>query len=424
MDIRNACRKSASIGLQLILVFLLSSAAFGQGDKERLQKTKKQLEDEIRYTNDLLEKTKQSKQVSMERLKILNQRIRSREALIATINKELGEIDMNIQVDNVQLDHMSKQLKALKDDYSRMIYQAYRTMNGRNKLMFIFSSKDFNQAWQRIKYYQQYSAYRRKQAEHIENTTQAISIQRKDMEARKQEKLSLFETQQKEKVKLDLEKQDKAKTVKELSGKEKQLIASLKTKQQAAARLEYEIEKLIATEIRASEDRMRKTEGTEKKPAGHIVSGPATYEMTPRERELSSSFASNRGRLPWPCEKGFISGTFGEHPHPVLERVKVKNNGVDITTEPNAQVKAVFNGKVSKVMSFPNLNNVVIVRHGEYLSVYSNLEVVNVREGQDVTTRQAIGKVHTNAEEQKTELHFEIWKGKLIQNPESWLAGR
>ncbi|MEI7491531.1 MAG: peptidoglycan DD-metalloendopeptidase family protein [Bacteroidota bacterium] len=417
-------RKSAFISLHLVLVFLLAIAAYAQVDKEKLQKTKKQLEDEIRYTTELLEKTKASKQVSMEKLKILNQRIRVREALIATINKELGQIDMNIQVENVELDRMSKQLKALKTDYARMIYQAYRTMNGRNKLMFIFSAKDFNQAWQRIRYYQQYSEYRRRQAERIESTTHVINDQRKDLESKKQEKLTLFETQQKEKVKLDLEKQDKAKTVKELSSKEKQLVSTLKTKQQAAARLQYEIEKLIATEIRASEERMQKTTGYEKKPAGHIVSGPATYEMTPREKELSSSFASNRGRLPWPCEKGFISGTFGEHAHPVLERVKVKNNGVDITTEPNSQVKAVFNGRVSKVMSFPNLNNVVIVRHGEYLTVYSNLDVVNVKEGQEVTTRQAIGKVHYNTEEQKTELHFEIWKGKMIQNPENWLAGR
>ncbi|MCX6242168.1 MAG: peptidoglycan DD-metalloendopeptidase family protein [Bacteroidetes bacterium] len=424
MITRNCCRNSAIFGLQLILIFLLSVAAFGQTDKEKLQKTKKQLEDEIRYTNDLLEKTKQSKQVSMERLKILNQRIRSREALIATINTELGQIDMNIQVENVELDRMSQQLKALKTDYARMICHAYRTMNGRNKLMFIFSAKDFNQAWQRIKYYQQYSEYRRRQAERIESTTHVIDSQRKDLEAKKQEKLTLFETQQKEKVKLDLEKQDKAKTVKELSSKEKQLIATLKTKQQAAARLQYEIEKLISAEISASEERMRRSEGKEKKPASHIVSGPATYEMTPSERNLSSSFAANRGRLPWPCDRGFISGTFGEHPHPVLERVKVKNNGVDITTQPNAQVKAVFNGKVSKIMSFPNLNNVVIVRHGEYLTVYSNLEIVSVKEGQEVTTRQAIGKVQTNVDEQKTELHFEIWKGKIIQNPESWLAGR
>jgi len=420
----NTCRRIFSLSFPLGLILLFSVVAFGQMDKEKLQKTKKQLEDEIRYTTDLLEKTKQSKQVSVERLKILNQRIRSREALISTINRELSQIDMNLQVENVELDRMSRQLNALKSDYARMIYHAYRTMNGRNKLMFIFSARDFNQAWQRIKYYQQYSAYRRRQVERIEGTTKVINDQRKDMEAKKQEKLTLFETQQREKLKLDLEKQEKAKTVKELSSKEKQLITTLKTKQQAAARLQYEIEKLIAAEIRASEDRMRKSEGTVKKPSGRIVSGPATYEMTPREKELSSSFASNRGRLPWPCDRGFISGTFGEHPHPVLDKVKVKNNGIDITTEQNAQVKAVFNGKVSKVMSFPNLNNVVIVRHGEYLTVYSNLDVVSVREGQDVTTRQAIGKVHTSTEEQKTELHFEIWKGKMIQNPESWLAGR
>jgi len=424
MKLITGYRKTALLVLQVMLVFLLPVMAFAQADKERLQKTKKQLEEEIRYTTDLLEKTKASKQVSVEKLKILNQRIRSREALIATINRELSQIDMNIQVENVELDRMSKQLKALKNDYARMIYHAYRTMNGRNKLMFIFSARDFNQAWQRIKYYQQYSEYRRRQASRIESTTQVINKQRIDLETKKQEKLSLFETQQKEKVKLDLEKQEKAKTVKELSSKEKQLMATLKTKQQAAARLQYEIEKLIASEIRASEDRMRKTEGGEKKPSGKIVPGPAVYEMTPGEKQLSSSFASNRGRLPWPCEKGFISGTFGEHPHPVLDRVKIKNNGVDITTEPNASVKAVFNGKVSKVMSFPNLNNVVIVRHGEYLTVYSNLDVVTVKEGQEVSTKQTIGKVHFNTEEQKTELHFEIWKGKIIQNPESWLAGR
>lgn len=411
-------------GLLLLLVLVIPFPSSAQADKEKLQKTKRQLEDEIRYTTDLLEKTKQSKQASVEKLKILNQRIRSRESLIAAINKELSQIDMNIQVENVELDRMSKQLKALKEDYARMIYHAYRTMNGRNKLMFIFSAKDFNQAWQRMKYYQQYSEYRRRQAIRIENTTHIINDQRRDLEAKKQEKLSLFEVQQKEKAKLDLEKQEKAKTVKELSSKEKQLMATLKTKQQAAARLQYEIEKLIAAEIRASEERMKKTDGSDKKSGGKIVSGPAVYEMTPRERELSTSFAANRGRLPWPCEKGFISGTYGEHAHPVLDRVKVKNNGVDITTEPNAQVRAVFNGKVSKVMSFPNLNNVIIVRHGEYLTVYSNLDVVSVREGQEVTTRQSIGRVHYNADEQKTELHFELWKGKMIQNPESWLAGR
>jgi len=139
---------------------------------------------------------------------------------------------------------------------------------------------------------------------------------------------------------------------------------------------------------------------------------------------LSSSFSANRGRLPWPCDRGFISGSFGEHAHPVLEYIKVKNNGIDIMTERGSQVKSVFNGRVSRVLSLPNLNRVVIIRHGEYLTVYSNLGEVSVRDGQEVTAKQNIGQVFTNPDDQKTELHFEIWRGKVIQNPENWLAGR
>jgi murein DD-endopeptidase MepM/ murein hydrolase activator NlpD len=145
--------------------------------------------------------------------------------------------------------------------------------------------------------------------------------------------------------------------------------------------------------------------------------------LTNDEQVLSSSFASNKGKLPWPSEHGVITGRFGEHPHPVLKYVKVKNNGIDISTEKGALVRTVFNGKVSRVMSFPNLNKVVIIRHGEYLTVYSNLEEVNVKDGQTVTTKQLIGKIHTNPEDSKTDLHFEIWLGKSTQDPQEWLSG-
>ena len=203
-------------------------------------------------------------------------------------------------------------------------------------------------------------------------------------------------------------------------------MTTLKAKQQAAQRLENEIEKLIAEEIRASEDRAQKTAAKDNKTGNITRPTPRgnTMELTPREQQLSSSFASNRGRLPWPCERGFISSPFGEHKHPVLEYVKVKNNGVDIMTERGSLVKAVSNGRVSRGMSFANLNRVVIIRHGDYLTVYSNLSEVSVRDGQEVSAKQAIGRVFTNPDEQKGELHFEIWRGKVIQNPEDWLAGR
>jgi septal ring factor EnvC (AmiA/AmiB activator) len=413
----------------LMMVFLLSLVpVYPQAtkDKEKLQRTKQKLEEEIRYTNDLLQKTQKNKETSLNKLQILAKQIRSREALIAAINRELNDVQVTMAVDSIQISRMSKQLRDLKLEYARMINYAYRTMNGHNQLMFIFSARDFNQAYQRMKYYQQYASYRRKQAERIESTQKAINAHRKDLEEVKIQKMDLVQSKLTEKQKLDREKTEKAKAVKELSAKEKQLLATLKTKQQAAQKLENAIEKLIADDIRASEERMRKKEAKENKPVTtpKAKGTSPSIDFTPREKELSSSFSANRGRLPWPCDNGFISGSFGEHAHPVLEHVKVKNNGIDIMTGQGSAVKSVFGGKVSRVMSFAGLNNVVIIRHGEYLTVYSNLDDVSVRDGQEVTVKQSIGKVHTNAGEQKSELHFELWKGKVIQNPEDWLAGK
>lgn len=411
----------------LIFLWILagSVAVFGQAskEKERLERTRQQLENEIRYTTDLLEKTKQSKQTSLNKLQLLTRQIRSREALIAAIDKELNEVDLKIAVENVEIDRMSRQLRQLKDEYARMIRYAYRNMNGQNKLMFIFSAKDFNQAYRRMKYYQQYATYRRMQAERIETTQTAINRQRKELEEIKSKKLTLIESQKAEKQKLDREKTEKAKSVKALSSKEKQLLSTLRTKQQAAQRLEFAIQKLIADEIKASEARAAKSEGKNRKSAGSPGSGNV-LELTPVERELSTSFSANRGRLPWPTERGYISGSFGQHDHPVLEYVKVKNNGIDIMTQRGAAVRAVFNGRVSRVLSMTGINKVVIIRHGEYLTVYSNLGEVSVREGQQITARQQIGRVFTDPDEQRSELHFEIWRGKTIQNPETWLAGR
>jgi septal ring factor EnvC (AmiA/AmiB activator) len=419
--------RNATWPLMVFLCFMLT-AAFSQSskDKEKLQRTKQKLEEEIRYTTDLLQKTQKNKETSLNKLQLLARQVRSREALISAINRELNDVQVTMAVDSIQINRMSKQLRDLKSEYARMIYYAYRTMNGHNKLMFIFSARDFNQAYQRLKYYQQYASYRRQQAVRIESTQKTINAHRENLAEIKNQKLNLVQSKLSEKQKLDREKTEKAKAVKELSSKEKQLLATLKTKQQAAQRLENAIEKLIADDIKASEERTRKKVAKEKKPATAqkaTASQPA-MDFTPKEQELSSSFSANRGRLPWPCDKGFISGSFGEHAHPVLEHVKVKNNGIDIITEQGSNVKSVFGGKVSRVMSFPSLNNVVIIRHGEYLTVYSNLDEVSVKDGQEVALKQTIGKVHTNSGDQKSELHFELWRGKVIQNPESWLAGR
>ena len=406
------------IFLAFVIAFIIPNPSSAQVSKEKLQKTKKQLEDDIKYTARLLEETQHTKQNSLNRIILLNRQIEKRESLISTISQEVDRIQVQLELQHKQIDGMSTELKKMKDEYARMIYYAYKNLNAYNRLLFIFSAEDFNQAYHRLLYYQQYSAYRRTQAELIRNARISLTGKQRQLELTMQEKLTLVRSGESEKNQLTQEKEEKDKAVAQLTRKEKDLESALREKQKNADKLEKEIEKIITAEIKAAAVKAKKKETKNK-----METTKTEIMLTNAEQVLSSSFASNKGRLPWPSERGVITGTFGEHPHPVLKYVKVKNNGIDISTEKGASVRTVFNGKVSRVMSFPNLNKVVIIRHGEYLTVYSNLEEVNVKDGQDVSTRQVIGKVHTNAEDSKTELHFEIWLGKTIQDPQAWLAG-
>jgi septal ring factor EnvC (AmiA/AmiB activator) len=403
-----------------ILVIAGHNSNIAQNTKENLQKTKKQLEQEIKYTNMLLEQTQKSKQTSLNKLLLINRQIEKREALVEAINSEIDQIEEEIGIQAVQIRHLSDELKKMKDEYAKMIYYANKNLNIFNRIMFIFAAEDFNQAFHRLRYYQQYSSYRRTQAEIIRKTQIELTQKIMDLEETKNQKATLAQSKEQEKNKLIGEKEIKNNAVQELSKKEKQLVATLRDKQENAQKLQREIEKLIAEEIKESAIRAKKTAKAENKPKPEITE--SKIMLTPVEMELSSSFASNKGKLPWPSEKGIVTGVFGEHAHPVLKYVKVKNNGIDITTDEGANVRSVFNGKVCSVMSFPNLNKVVIVRHGEFLTVYSNLEEVNVTDGQEISTKQLIGKVHTSEDDSKTEYHFEIWLGKTIQNPQEWLS--
>ena len=395
--------------------------SYPQESKEKLQKTKSQLEEEIRYTTRLLEQTHQTKQNSLNKVLLLNKQIEKRQSLISTISGEVDQIQVQMELQHRQIGSLSEELKKMKNEYARMIYYAYKNLNAYNRLLFIFSAEDFNQAYRRLLYYQQYSAYRRTQAELIRDAQMKIDRKQKELEETREQKLTLVRSEETEKGHLTEEMEDKDKTVQQLSLKEKELQTSLQEKQKATEKLEQEINKLIASEIRAAAERAKKTDNRDAKTK--MKTGSTEIMLTNDEQILSSSFASNKGKLPWPSEHGVITGTFGEHPHPVLKYVKVKNNGIDISTEKGASVRAVFSGKVSRVMSFPNLNKVVIIRHGEYLTVYSNLDEVSVKDGQPVTTKQLIGKVHTNPDDSRTDLHFEIWLGKTTQDPQEWLSG-
>jgi murein hydrolase activator len=407
--------------LMLIVAFLIPVMVSSQDTREKLQKTKKQLEDEIHYTAKLLEETHRTKENSLNKVILLNRQIEKRQLLINNISGEVDQIQVQMTLQQQRLTSLSEELKKMKSEYAKMIYYAYKNLNAYNRLLFVFSAEDFNQAYHRLLYYQQYSAYRRTQAELIRDAQMMLNRKQKELEETREQKLTLGRSEESEKFQLTQEKEEKDKAVRQLSQKEKELESALRAKQKTAEKLTHEIEKLIAAEIKAAAERAKKTTGRDAK--SKMTTTPTEIMLTNDEQILSSSFATNKGKLPWPSERGVITGRFGEHPHPVLKYVKVKNNGIDISTEKGASVRSVFNGKVSRVMSFPNLNKVVIIRHGEYLTVYSNLDEVNVKDGQNVTTRQVIGKIHTNPEDSRTDLHFEIWLGKTIQDPQEWLTG-
>jgi murein hydrolase activator len=402
--------------LRFILLTIMSGFLSGvplmvnaQERKTKLQQEIKKIEEEINYSAKLLEETKKSKSTTVNQLVIIKNKIESRERLIQSINEEIAGIDKQIVQNNKTLQTLRDDLAKLKDEYARMIYSAYKNRSSFDRLMFIFSARDFNQAYKRIKYFQQYSSYRQNQAGMIEQTQSEINEMIAALEINRSEKIQLASALKDEQSKLSQERENQNVVYRNLTQKEKDLLKAIREKEKAAKKLQSEIEKLIAEEIRLAS----RKEGT-------TTSG--LFALTPAELKLSADFEQNQGGLPWPVERGIISGHFGEHQHPVLKQVKTKNNGIDILTDPGMDARAIFGGEVTRIMLIPNYNYVIMIRHGEFLSVYSNIDEVFVEKGETIQIRQKLGRIHSDTKESKTELHFELWKGKTLLNPELWLA--
>lgn len=405
-------KKAVTILAMVLLWVFFITPLHAQDKKAQLQQKKAKIEEEINYTNKLLKETKKSKQASLNQLVLLNKQINKRQELISVISSEINNLDNRINQTSDTIQHLTQTISRLKDEYARMIYYAGKNRNAYSRLMFIFSAHDFNQAYQRLKYFQQYSSYRQNQVRIIKENQVILSQKLGLLEKQKRDKLSLKQMEEGEKKKLTVEKNDQDKTVKNLSQKEKDLLKKLRDSEKAARKLQQAIENLIAEEIKKASAAAKKA-GTKPTPENK-------FGLTPTEIQLSSSFAGNKGRLPWPTEKGIISSTFGEHPHPVLKGIKTKNNGIDISTSAGESARAIFDGEVTSTMTLPSYNNVVIVRHGEFLTVYSNLGQLFIKKGDKVKTKQRIGVIQSD-ENGKTRIHFELWQGKNIQNPESWI---
>jgi murein hydrolase activator len=394
-----------NIYISFLFVFFVSVFANAQ-TKSDLQNDKAQIEKELSYTNQLLNKTRSEKKTSMNELYVIDNKIKNRNAMIRNINKEIGQIDKSIVNINDSIAILEKELQILKDEYALIIQNTWNNKNSYKRLSYIFAAKDLNQAFKRIAFFKYYSDKRKQYYNDILKISMQLQYQQDALLINKNSKKSLVDEKEVENAALKVEQTEKNMVIQDLSKKEKELAKKIKEQQKALDKLKKEIEAIIAAEIKARNK------------------NSSRLELTPEEKIISSEFAGNKGKLPWPCERGIITEQFGEHPHPVLKNIKVNLNGIRILTESKSFARSVFNGKVTKIMNVPQFNNVVIVRHGDYLTVYSNLSEVLVNVGDNVSTKQNIGVIYNDPSENTAKLHFEIWKDTTPVNPELWIKSK
>ena len=422
--------------LHIILVLLLLalvSPTFGQKtkgkSKKQLQSEITSLQKEISTANQLLKKTKKDKEMTLNEVNLLDKKIKQRENLIKAYNQQIAVLDEEINTGQSNIKTLNSDLKKLRKEYAKMIVFANKNRSHYDMLGFVFASKDFNQAFRRLRYIREFNEARKVKIDQIVSTERRINDEVEASQKAREEQAAMLKDEKAQQEALQKEKKDLNGQVAKLKKKEGSIQQDIKNKQQQAKKLQKAIDDIIAEEIRkanAEAERKRKEEAKKNANKGKATTAPAPKEkgmaLTPAEKTLSSNFVNNKGNLPWPVERGVISSSFGKHASVVSDKVTVTNNGIDIATTEGAQARAVFEGEVASVVKLTGANTVVIIRHGEYFTVYSNLENVTVKRGDKVKTKQNIGTVHTNKTEDKTELHFELLKEQNRQNPANWLS--
>lgn len=409
--------------LGIIICFLgMSGVATGQSKKAELTNEKKKLEQEIAQQRALLKQTQKSKKASLREVQLISSQVKKQEKLIATINGEISAIDGEIEANTQEITHLESQLDVLKKNYAQAVYVTYKYRHVLNKASFIVSAESIGQAVRRMRYLQTYATSLEKDVQRIQQTQNDLRQKEADLQQSRQDKQQLLQDGTRRKEQLARQQQEKNQIVSKLKKQESQIQKEINKKIQRQKAVNAAINKIIKEEIAKS----NKNAAATKKPAasGSSSSGstaaPAHLALTPVESALAADFESNKGNLPWPVEKGSIVTPFGPYSHSEISSVRIPNDGVNIVTEKGGRVRAVFNGTVSGIASIGE-SKVVIIRHGNYLSVYSNLGSVSVQKGAKVTTKQNIGTVYTEPGENSAELHFEIRKESTPLNPSQWI---
>jgi septal ring factor EnvC (AmiA/AmiB activator) len=391
-------------GVFLSLLLLLNGlGSIGQSLTD-LRTKKANTEQVIKYTSSLLQEAQKNEKVSLNKLKLLNSQIENRNQLIRAIGSEIDALNNYIAENSEVSEMLQTDLKDLKKEYAAMIRFAQKNKNSYDMLIFLLSAENLNQAYKRMLYLKQYARYRKSQVEVIEALQQIVEEKVAKLKTQKRQKAELLTSQQTETDQLLSEKNQQNQQVQDLQRQQRQLRKKLREQQKEQEELNREIERLIEEEARKAREK-------------------GQFEMTPDQKLLAANFQENKGRIPWPVERGIITEHFGVHTHAVLKNVQVKSNGIEISTTPGSDALAVFNGIVSKVFAISGGNMAVIIRHGSFLSVYSNLKEVVVKAGQQVKTRQKVGTIYSDsADGDKTILKFQVWQENQKMNPEDWIS--
>lgn len=437
----SVCNKMHGFRL-LLLLLLLPTLLLAQSKKELEEKRKKIIRD-INTTERMIKKTAQTREATYDKYVALQSQIQNRETLIRTIQEEVEAAEESIVRNQDVIASLEKDIEQMQQEYGKMVRNAFRRKSLSNPLLYILSAESLNQAFRRWLFLRKYDRFRKQQADAIAATREMLAQKIRSINETRLEKESLLGSIQNQKATLSNELLQKDETLKFLSKDEERLKQDLQKKQVAHEQLNQAIENIIQEEVRKRAEEARRAppvaaapaakpektpppstpapQPATKAPQPAVAAAPANAKPEAAEDMQSFDFRRNKGRLPWPVESGFISRGFGKQQHPTIKNISITNNGIDIRTEESAAVRAIHEGVVAGVQFIPGHDYTVILQHGDYYTVYTNLAETSLAKGETVRAKQVMGRVSTNPITGASELHFELWHQKDRINPVGWI---
>ncbi|MCC8359586.1 murein hydrolase activator EnvC family protein [Salinimicrobium sediminilitoris] len=388
---------------------LLSLHGFAQENKrEELEQRRLELQQEIKRINSLRTSNLQKQKSILTEVEDLDQQIRTTENLIRVTNQQANLLTREINTNQNKIGELRKELEQLKEDYSKMISRSYKSKSQQSRIMFLLSSENFLQAYKRLQYMKQYANYRHQQGEEIKIRTGELQELNQSLAEQKKAKDKLIAENRQTRAQLDKSRKQQQGLIAEVRKKEGQFASQLRKKQQEINAIDREIERIIEEAIAAN----NKAEGSTSR---------SVFKLTPEAKALAADFEKNKGQLPWPVRTGTVVLRFGTQPHPIVKTATMNSNGVRIATDPNTKARAVFGGTVSEIIAVKGSSLMVMVRHGDYITIYNHLESVDVRKGQQVALGQDLGDIAINKTDGRTTLYFVMYKNNQKLNPEEWI---